>query len=91
MLELLGEHAGNIKGLLNLSRTEQIEVAEDLIKRMEKMHHTSGEILNLTKAELQTYKLRLELDEGESESGRSPRKKQEIISPDPEESAGTED
>jgi hypothetical protein len=91
VLELLGEHAGNIKGLLNLSRIEQIEMAEDLIKRMEKMHQTSGEILNLTKAELQTYKLKLEQEEDENQLNKSKKKVQEINIPDEEEFNEDED
>jgi hypothetical protein len=73
----LGEHAGNIKGLLSLSRIDQIEMAEELIKRMEKMHQTSGEILNLTKAELQAYKLKLEQEVYENKPGKSKKKTQE--------------
>jgi hypothetical protein len=74
MFEFLGEHTGNIKDLLKMSRTDQIDLAEDLIKRMEKMHHTSGEILTLTKAELQTYKLKLEIEQEEARSQKSKKK-----------------
>jgi hypothetical protein len=74
MFEFLGEHTGNINGLLKMSPTDQIDLAVDLIKKMEKMHHTSGEILTLTKAELQTYKLKLEIEQEEAKLQKSKKK-----------------
>jgi hypothetical protein len=91
MLDLLGEHTGNIKGLLRLSRIDQIEIAEELIKRMEKIHHTSGEILNLTKAELQTHKLKIELEQYAMRHGKTKKKVQNDINLDQQESKVEED